>query len=116
MPKWQAHSRRGKYLGVSPDHSSTIGCILNLRSGFISPQYHVIYDGLFSTVPNAESGGTLEPVLDGSFWHKLIDTGYESLLTDDDDDPLPDLHPNWLTDTEIRARQRDHHPARLYPS
>ena len=116
MPKWQARGRRGQYLGVSPDHSSTIGCILNLRSGFISPQYHVIYDDLFSTVPNAESGGTLEPILDGSFWRKLIDTGYESLLTDDDDDPLPDLHPDWLTDAEIRACQRDYHPARLYPS
>ena len=37
LPKWQARARRGQYLGVSPDHSSTIGRILNLRSGFISP-------------------------------------------------------------------------------
>ena len=116
LPKWQARARQGQYLGVSPDHSSTIGHILNLRSGFISPQYHVIYDDLFSTVPNAESGGMLEPALDGPFWRKLIATGYESLLPDDDDDPLPDLYPDWLTDAEIRARQRDHHPARLHPS
>ena len=118
LPKWQARARRGQYLGVSPDHSSTTGRILNLRSGFISPQYHVIYDDLFSTVPNAESGGTLEPALDGSFWRNLIDTGYESLLPhgDDADDPLPDLHPDWLTDAELRARQRDHRPARLDPS
>ena len=116
MPKWQARARWGQYLGVSPDHSSTIGRILNLLSGFISPQYHVIYDDLFSTVPNAGSGGTLEPALDGSFWHKLIATGYESLLPDDDDDPLPDLHPDWLTDAELRTRQRDHHPVRLDPS
>ena len=118
LPKWQARARRGQYLGVSPDHSSTIGRILNLRSGFISPQYHVIYDDLFSTVPNAESGGTLEPALDGSFWRNLIETGYESLLPDGDDadESLPDLHPDWLTDAEIRARQRDHRPARLDPS
>ena len=115
LPKWQARARRGQYRGVSPDHSSTIGRILNLRSGFISPQYHVIYDDLFSTVPNAESGGTLEPALDGSFWRNLIATGYESLLPDehDDDEPLPDLHPDWLTDAELRACQRDHRPARL---
>ena len=116
LPKWQARARRGQYLGVSPDHSSTICRILNLRSGFISPQYHVIYDDLFSTVPNAESGGTLEPALDGSCWRKLIATGYESLLPDDDDEPLPDLHPDWLTDAELRARHRDHRPARLDPS
>ena len=58
----------------------------------------------------------LEPALDGSFWRKLIATGYESLLPDDDDDTLPDLHPDWLTDTELRARQHDHRPARLDPS
>ena len=116
MPKWQARTQRGQYLGVSPDHSSTIGCILNLRSGFLSPQYHVIYDDLFSTVPNAESGGMLEPELDGPFWHKLITIGYESLLPDDDDEPLPTLHPDWLTDAELRARQCDHTPTRLHPS
>ena len=116
LPKWQACARWGQYLGVSPDHSRTIGRILSLLSGFISPQYHVTYDDLFSMVPNVESGGTLEPALDGSFWHKLIATGYESLLPDDDDDPLPDLHPDWLTDAELCAHQCDHHPVRLDPS
>ena len=116
LPKWQACARRGQCLGVSPDHSRTIGRILNLRSGFISPQYHVIYDDLFSTVPNAESGGTLEPELDGPFWRKLIATGYESLLPDDDDDPIPALNHDWLTDAELCARQRDHTPPRLHPS
>ena len=37
LPKWQSRGRQGQYLGVSPDHSSTIGRILNLRSSFISP-------------------------------------------------------------------------------
>ena len=37
LPKWQARAHWGQYLGVSPDHSSTIGRILNLQSGFISP-------------------------------------------------------------------------------
>ena len=67
-------------------------------------------------VPNAESGGTIEPVLDGSFWRKLIATCYESLLPDDDDDPIPDLHPNCLTDDELCTHQRDHCHARLDPS
>ena len=116
LPKWLARARRAQYLGVSPDHSSTIGRILNLHSGCISPQYHVIYDDVFFMVPSAESGGTLEPALVGPFWCKLIATGYESLLPDEDDDPLPDLHPDWLTDAELCACQRDHTPARLYLS
>ena len=64
---------------------------------------HVIYDDLFSTVPNAESGGTLEPEMDGNFGHKLIATGYESLLPAKDNESLPDLHPDWLTDAELRT-------------
>ena len=116
LPKWQAQARRGQYLGISPDHSSTIGHILNLRSGFIGPQYHVIYDDLFSTVSNAESRGMLEPELNGSFWRKLIATGYESLLPEDEDESIPDLHPDWLTDAELHARNRDHTPACFHPT
>ena len=103
-------------LGIPPDHSTTIGHILNLRSSFISPQYHVIYDDRFSTVPNSESGGMLEPELDGNFWCKLITTGYKSLLHDDDDESLPDLHPDWLTDAELRVRTCDHTSTRLHPT
>jgi hypothetical protein len=38
LPKWQPCSPRGMFVGVSPDHSSTIGRILNIRTGSISPQ------------------------------------------------------------------------------
>ena len=116
LPEWQARARHGQYLGISPEHSSNIGSILNLCYGFISPQYHVIYDDLFSTVPYAESGGTLEPEMDGNFWRKLIATSYESLLPDDDDEPLPDIHPDWLTNAELCACNRDHTPTRLHPT
>ena len=110
LQKWHARARCGQYLGISPEHSSTIGHILSLCSGFISPQYH-----LFSMVPNAESGGTLEPEMDGNFWCKLIATSYESLLPDNDDETLPDLHPDWLTNAELRARNRNHTPTQLHP-
>ena len=115
LPKWQARARRGQYLGVSPDHSSTVGLIHNLRTGFISPQYHVIYDDLFSSVPNAESGGLPHaPEFTGDFWRRLIATGLESVLPDDDEDPVPPLHPDWLTDAERTARRHDHDAHRLH--
>ena len=115
LPKWQARARHGQYLGISPDHSSTVGLIHNLRTGFISPQYHVIYDDLFSSIPNAESGGLPhDPEFTGEFWRRLIETGLESVLPDDDEDPVPPLHPDWLTDTERAARRRDHDAHRLH--
>jgi hypothetical protein len=44
-----------QYLNVSPKHSTTIGRILNPKTGYISPQYHVVHDK-FTTVPNSDSG------------------------------------------------------------
>ena len=57
IPKWNPRARRGQYLGVSPSHSTLVGRILNVNSGYVSPQYHVVYDDLFTSVPNSENGG-----------------------------------------------------------
>jgi hypothetical protein len=45
---------RGQYLGVAMEHSSTIGCTWHIHTGHVSPQFHVVYDPLFITVPNAK--------------------------------------------------------------
>jgi hypothetical protein len=56
IPKWQPRARRGQFLGYSKDHSTTIGLILNNATGHISPQFHVVYNDVFTSVPNAEHG------------------------------------------------------------
>ena len=50
LPKWNKRARKGIYLGVSEEHSSTVGLIGNLETGAVSPQYHVMYDELFTSV------------------------------------------------------------------
>jgi hypothetical protein len=50
IPKWHPRTRRGMFLGFSSAHSSTVGKILNLVTGHISPQYQLVYDELFTTV------------------------------------------------------------------
>jgi hypothetical protein len=96
VPKWEPRSRRGKFLGISPNHSSTIGLILNFRTGHVSPQYHVVYDDEFTTVPNAESGGLFnaERPFNAEQWQQLVEAGTERVLVDDDDE-LPPLHRDW---------------------
>ena len=37
-------------MGKSPTHASLIGQIRNLSKGYISPQYHLVYDNNFQTV------------------------------------------------------------------
>ena len=51
IPKWDPRARMGIYVGRSPSHASNVGLILNPRTGHVSPQFHVVYDDNFTTVP-----------------------------------------------------------------
>ena len=42
----------GNFMDFSCSHSSTVALIQNLHTGYISPQYHVVFDGKFKTVFN----------------------------------------------------------------
>ena len=55
LPKWQECARLGVYLGPSPNHSRTVHLILNLRTGHVSPQYHVKHDDFFKTITGKSS-------------------------------------------------------------
>jgi hypothetical protein len=68
LPKWRKRSRRGVYLGVSPDHSTTIGRVLNIQTGYISPQYHTVLDESFQTV----HGELSDECFDRATWEDLI--------------------------------------------
>lgn len=50
LPKWNPRANAGVYLGHSPDHASNVALVLNLATGLVSPQYHVVFDDHFSTV------------------------------------------------------------------
>jgi hypothetical protein len=69
------------YLGASTTHSSTVGRILNLKTGHISPQYHVVYDELFTSV----QGELIDQVFDARHWQELIEFGGEERLLDPTD-------------------------------
>ena len=61
LPRWSKHSALGMHLGVSPTHSTTVGRMLNLRTGKIAPQYHVAHDELFTTVQGRLQYDALDP-------------------------------------------------------
>ena len=50
IPKWDSRSRRGVNMGFSKMHSTQVGLVLNLLTGSISPQFHVVFDDMFSAV------------------------------------------------------------------
>jgi hypothetical protein len=51
IPKWEPHARMEIYVGWSPSHATNVSMVLNPRTGHISPQFHVVHDDDFTTVP-----------------------------------------------------------------
>ena len=50
VPKWEPRSRMGVNLGFSPVHSSDVALVFNPSTGFVSPQYHLVFDDDYSTL------------------------------------------------------------------
>ena len=52
-------------MGFSKMYSTQVGLNLNLLTGSISPQYHVVFDDMFSTVMSS-------PAADTEVWIRLV--------------------------------------------
>ena len=65
IPKLSPMSRRGVIMGFRKMHSTQVGLVLNLLTGSISPQYHVVFDDMFSTVMSST-------VADPEIWIRLF--------------------------------------------
>ena len=50
IPKWNQRARMGQFLGFSDKHYSLVENVSNLSTGYISPQFHLVFDDLFDTV------------------------------------------------------------------
>jgi hypothetical protein len=112
IPKWTPRSRRGVFVGVSAKHSSESPLILNLLTGKISPQYHVVFDDAFSTV---STDSDTEVDLTVSPWSDLFsDSVFQYPF--DENQRVPDLGDDWTEDAwhareqskRTRIRQRRH--------
>ncbi len=55
-PKWEPRSNIRVYLRHSPFHARSVALVYNPSNGHVSPQYHVVFDDEFTTVPYMEAG------------------------------------------------------------
>jgi hypothetical protein len=54
LPRWAPRSKRGMFLGLSQQRASEVPLMLDIGSGSITTQFHVVFDDLFTTVPSIE--------------------------------------------------------------
>ena len=52
--------RAGIYLGHSQFNAKSVALVLNPETGNVSPQFHVVFDDEFSTIPFMREG-TISP-------------------------------------------------------
>ena len=101
IPKWKPRARRGMFLGFSPHHSSSVGLILNLQTGTISPQFHYIIDSKFTTVPGGLSGRSTSEITQDDLHIWLTsqwDTPEREFTLDDWDESIDGALPPTLWD------------------
>ena len=100
LPRWEPRSRRGLFVGFSPHHSSNVPLILNLSTGSISPQFHVVFDDQFSSVESM--------VIDEqppSFWNEFdLDSHTTQIPLDRDSNAT--LSSEWLNASDLEERSR----------
>ncbi len=59
LPKWNCWSRLSQFLGYLDKHSPLVAMVIHLGTGYLSPQYHVVFDDLFETVFSSGSNNVL---------------------------------------------------------
>ena len=115
LPIWKPKSRRGVFLGYSPNHSSDVPLFPNLTTGNIYPQYHMVFDYTLRTVQSI-SDYEYPPVLWNDAAIKIFTNQF---LLEYVHSPV--FHDEWLTpaeqeDTCIFIQRKDHIYASYQPS
>ena len=69
IPRWKPRSSRSVYVGISDSHASTVPLVLNISTGAITPQFHVVFDDWFATVPSESED---IPDFNSDDWNKMF--------------------------------------------
>ena len=104
IPKWNKRSRLGQFLGFSSEHSSLVALVRHLKTGYVSPQFHVVFDDLFQSVYRSSADtSALEKICD-----EIFEKGHDWYAEEEYEDGQlvykpPPLHDVWLSEEDRRG-------------
>ena len=70
-PKWDPLARLGIHLGHYPSHAESFALFMNTKTSLVSPQFYLVFDENFETVPHLRAGTVPEN------WAKLVTNSRE---------------------------------------
>ncbi len=91
ISKWNPCARLGLFLGFSDLHSSQVPLVLNIATGHISPQFHVIFDNKFETINSLPLDQPLKKQ-----WAQIITLGRKCFMDVDYDENNRPILPSLL--------------------
>jgi hypothetical protein len=100
IPRWKPQSRAGVYLGLSPQHASSVPLVLSTTTGLVSPQFHVVYEVFFTTTKCLHTNElpTHWPTLLTSSTVKYVDDDFSTSTFSD---------PSWFQDAPTSSSLSD---------
>jgi hypothetical protein len=109
LPKWDRRACLGQFVGFLAEHSSMVANVCHLTTGYISPQFHVIFNDLFETVNHTGvDDRVLESISNGLFQRN------RELYAEDELDEAgniiyrpPPLHEVWLDEAGCCQGHKD---------
>ncbi len=109
LPKWNRRACLGQFVGFLDKHSSMVANVRHLTTGYISPQFHVIFDNLFETVNcTSVDDRVVESICNGLFQRN------QELYAEDELNEAgniiyqpPPLHEVWLDEAGRRQGNKD---------
>jgi len=117
IPKFNRRARMGQFLGFSNEHSTLVARVCNLSTNYVSPQFHVVFDDLFSSIYNDTklSDTNIEAIFRDLFENCRDNYGEEIIAPEgasaepppavDPVDPPPELGDEWLSEPERREKK-----------
>ena len=100
IPKWDLRARVGIYLGHSPCHAGSVALVFNLKTLRISPQFHLVFDDKFATVPFMRNG-EIPP-----HWEALVKSS-TSLSTPEDFDLAKSWENQYIANDPVSVDEED---------
>jgi hypothetical protein len=104
LPRWKPRSTRCVNMGLSSKHASTVPIVLNPSTGYITPQFHIVFDDWFSTITSS-----LEslPDFNSRAWAQLFGESYFQYPFDDEDETEMSINDDPTSDAIVANTLRN---------
>ncbi|KAI2507440.1 hypothetical protein MHU86_6932 [Fragilaria crotonensis] len=104
LPRWKPRSTRCVNMGLSSKHASTVPIVLNPSTGYITPQFHIVFDDWFSTISSS-----LEslPDFNSRAWAQLFGESYFQYPFNDEDETEMSINDDPTSDAIVANTLRN---------